>query len=160
MDDLFLWSRLTDARLVDGTALIASVREGRWLVAAAVDIERLGAAPAYSGRRRWSRPCRAVPTRDREWGWLTGRVEPAGLALAPGAIVEPLWTSSDRPDPHRPVDFDVDPPQARGPVFLHVRWRVHGLPQPARIERTLFRLTLVLITVYLISLVGARNPAS
>ena len=44
VDDLFLWSRLTDARLVDGTALIASVREGRWLVAAAVDIERLGAA--------------------------------------------------------------------------------------------------------------------
>ena len=73
VDDLFLWSRLTDARLVDGTALIASVTEGRYeLVAAAVDLERLGAAPAYE-RARWSSPLvAAVLARYRLEGTASG----------------------------------------------------------------------------------------
>jgi len=73
VDDLFLWSRLSDAGLVDGSALIASVTEGRYeLVAAAVDLEQLGAAPAYE-RARWSSPLvAAVLARYRLEGTASG----------------------------------------------------------------------------------------
>ena len=53
IDDLFLWSRLVALHQVDSAPILAAVSAGRYAgVVSAVDLERLGAAPAFE-QARW-----------------------------------------------------------------------------------------------------------
>ena len=53
IDDLFLWSRLVARGAIDPEPILAAVRAGRYAaVVSAVDLERLGDAPAYE-QARW-----------------------------------------------------------------------------------------------------------
>lgn len=53
IDDLFLWSRLVEARTIDPAPLLARVRVGGFVaIVSEADLERLDAAPAYA-RARW-----------------------------------------------------------------------------------------------------------
>lgn len=53
VDDLFLWSRLAHAGLVDPAPILERVRDGGFAaIVSEADLERLGSAPAYE-RARW-----------------------------------------------------------------------------------------------------------
>ena len=164
VDDLFLWSRLLDrgGTFNEGRALLDAVGTRRFVrIVSEADLERLDEAPAYE-RQRWAGSlvrqvldryrlerhegalCLYVPRRHRD------RLESFMDPLQIGQLVIAIAVATS-------ILL-----QARG-TGLSSTFGGESTAYRSRrgLERTLFRLTIVLITVFVvISLVGARNAST